>query len=134
MLNRYMPLARPMKMARYLFIGATLFGLFGTAPATAAPLDFFGPPQAGDPSAFTGPLIGLNFARDFLATLLPANEGAFVGGPTGTFKDAEVNNVLPPGLQTAANVPTNGKPSPLFGAQPFTQQLLLFEEFGPEPL
>nr|WP_305955758.1 MULTISPECIES: Ig-like domain-containing protein [unclassified Pseudomonas] len=29
---------------------------------------------------------------------------------------------------------TNGKPSPLFGAQPYTQQLLLFEEFGTEKL
>ncbi|HXE97970.1 MAG TPA: multicopper oxidase domain-containing protein [Dongiaceae bacterium] len=133
MLNRYLPLARPMKMARYLFIGATLFGLFGTSPAAAAPLDFFGPPLAGDPSVFTGPFIGLNFARDFLATLAPANDGSFVGGATGTFKDAGVNNVLPPALQTAANVPTNGRPSPLFGARPFTQQLLLFEEFGPEP-
>ncbi|VAW51068.1 Glycoprotein gp2 [hydrothermal vent metagenome] len=28
------------------------------------------------------------------------------------------------------NVPTGGQPSPLFGAQPFTQQILRFEEFG----
>jgi hypothetical protein len=32
------------------------------------------------------------------------------------------------------NVPTNSRPSPLFGALPFTQQMLLFEEFGTEPL
>ncbi|MBI5446276.1 MAG: multicopper oxidase domain-containing protein [Deltaproteobacteria bacterium] len=31
-------------------------------------------------------------------------------------------------------VPTGGPPSPLFGAQSFTQQLLLFEEFGTEPM
>src|SRR6185369_16868802 len=114
--------------------GATVFALLGASPISAAVLDFFGPSPVGDPSAFTGPFIGLNFARDLLATLPPANEGAFVGGQTGTFKDAGVNNVLPPALQPAANVPTNGRPSPLFGARPFTQQLLLFEEFGPEPL
>ena len=31
-------------------------------------------------------------------------------------------------------IPSNGRPSPLFGAQPFTQKLLLFEEFGTTPL
>jgi FtsP/CotA-like multicopper oxidase with cupredoxin domain len=32
------------------------------------------------------------------------------------------------------DIPTGGRPSPLFGAEPFTQQLLLFEEFGLEPI
>jgi FtsP/CotA-like multicopper oxidase with cupredoxin domain len=32
----------------------------------------------------------------------------------------------------AGDIPTGGRPSPLFGAQPFTQRLLLFEEFGLE--
>ncbi|MEW6718885.1 MAG: multicopper oxidase domain-containing protein [Thermodesulfobacteriota bacterium] len=32
-----------------------------------------------------------------------------------------------------SDVPTGGKPSPLFGAEPFTQQMLRFEEFGTEP-
>ena len=31
-------------------------------------------------------------------------------------------------------IPSGGRPSPRFGAQPFTQQLLLFEEFGVEPM
>jgi len=97
-------------------------------------LDFFGPPPPGDPSAFTGPFIGLEFADVFLATLPPANEGAFEGGLTGTFEDPGENNVLPPALQIGVDVPTNSKPSPLFGAQSFTQQMLLFEEFGTEPL
>jgi FtsP/CotA-like multicopper oxidase with cupredoxin domain len=97
-------------------------------------LDCFGPPPPGDPSAFTGPFIGPAFAQDLLATLAPANEGAFVGGTTSTHVDAEENNVLPPALQQAANVPTNGFPSPLFGAQEFTQTLLLFEELGRERL
>ena len=31
------------------------------------------------------------------------------------------------------NVPTGAKPSPLYGALPFEQKMLRFEEFGPEP-
>jgi FtsP/CotA-like multicopper oxidase with cupredoxin domain len=32
------------------------------------------------------------------------------------------------------DAPTGGNPSPLFGAQPFTQKMLMFEEFGTQPL
>src|SRR5262249_46785855 len=32
------------------------------------------------------------------------------------------------------NIPTDGQSSPLFGAQPFTQKLGLFEEFGTLPM
>ncbi len=32
------------------------------------------------------------------------------------------------------DIPTGGDPSPLFGAEPFTQQVLRFEEFGTQPL
>ncbi|PNA05209.1 copper oxidase, partial [Pseudomonas sp. FW215-R3] len=52
----------------------------------------------------------------------------------GTRTTPTTDNVLPPALQTSFKIPTNGKPSPLFGAQPYTQQLLLFEEFGTEKL
>src|SRR6185369_407946 len=134
MLIAHKVLPKPIARAGWFMIGAALAVLQGVSLAPAAPLDLFGPPPVGDPSAFTGPFIGLNFAQGFLATLPEANGGAFVGGPTGTFVDAGINNVLPPALQPAVNVPTNGFPSPLFGAQSFTQQLLLFEEFGREPL
>jgi FtsP/CotA-like multicopper oxidase with cupredoxin domain len=109
----------------------------GITLAHGATLDFFGPPPAGDPSAFTAPLIGLAFAVDLLATLPPANEGAFEGGLTGTHEDPGVNNAVAEDEQAGGgsfNVPTNGKPSPLFGARSFTQKMLRFEEFGPEPL
>ncbi len=33
-----------------------------------------------------------------------------------------------------SNIPTDAPASPLYGAQPFTQQMLLFEEFGPEAM
>src|SRR6185369_5643352 len=134
MLTVHKVLPKPIARAGWFMIGAALVVLQSASLAPAAVLDFFGPPPEGDPSALTGPFIGLNFAQGLLATLPEANGGAFVGGPTGTFKDAGINNVLPPALQPAVNVPTNGFPSPLFGAQSFTQQLLLFEEFGRERL
>src|SRR5919109_5140543 len=117
MLNRDGILARPLKKAGHFFLGATILGLLNAPLVRGAALDFFGSPPPGDPSAFTGPAIGLSFAQDLLRTLPPANNGAFVGGPTGTFTDAGINNVVPAAQQTAVNVPTNGFPSPLFGAE-----------------
>jgi len=103
----------------------------GVCLIPAGALDCFGPPVEGDPSALTGPLIGLAFAVDALATLPHAFEGAFEGS---TEEDAGINNSVPANLVTNVNVPTGGKPSPLFGAKSFEQQMLLFEEFGTEPL
>jgi FtsP/CotA-like multicopper oxidase with cupredoxin domain len=89
-------------------------------------------PRKGDPSAF-GPL---NF-EDLPEGLPPANGGAFEGGETGSPADANANNSIS-GEEQQENgrfdVPTNGAPSPLFSAPPFTQQMLRFEEFGAEPL
>jgi len=70
---------------------------------------------------------------DPLAGLPPANEGSFEGGVTGTEEDAGTNNAVPADQQVSGGgflVPTGGKPSPLFDAQPFTQRMLRFEEFG----
>lgn len=65
------------------------------------------------------------------------NQGSFEGGETGSAADTTLNNVLPPEKQREAarfNVPSNGPPSPLFGALPFTQRMLRFEEFGAKKL
>jgi len=112
------------------FLGALICALLSTVQAPAATLDFFGPPPPGDPSAFTGPLIGRDFARE-LEKLAPANEGALEGSSE---EAVGANNSVPERQKNSSNVPTNGRPSPLFGAKPFTQQMLLFEEFGTEPL
>ena len=66
-----------------------------------------------------------------------ANAGAFEGGPTGTHLDALIDLAVPEDQQRGGggiNIPTGTSPSPLFGAQPFTQKMLRFEEFGPEQL
>ncbi len=114
----------------YFFIKAMLAGLLIGSQTEAAILDDFGPPPDGDPSAFTDPFAGS------VDTLAPFNEGAFLGSPAGpgTPEVVGINNSVLEDQQTSSNVPTNGKPSPLFGAESFTQKMLRFEEFGPEPL
>jgi len=85
-----------------------------------------------DPSALR------NYAEgDLPEGLEDANHGALEGGETGTLVDTSAENVLQPEDQRDGgvfNVPTNGPPSPLYGAEPFSQQLLRFEEFGPVAL
>ncbi len=127
-------LLRSYHRANTFFVGATLCGLLLTSFALAEILDDFGPPPPGDPSAFTGPVIGRDAAGKLLEVLPPANEGSFDGGATGTEADAGTTNSVPQALLSSNNVPTNSRPSPLFGAEPFTQQMLRFESFGPEPL
>jgi len=62
-------------------------------------------------------------------------EGIFAGGATGTKADLEANlNRANLGPVNSFNIPSSGKPSPLFGAQEFSQNMLIFEEFGPETL
>ena len=91
-----------------------------------------GKPHGEDPSALTDLIIG-----DLPEGLEHANKGAFEGGATGTAADASIHNVIQEDAQRedgTFNVPTNGPPSPLFGAEPFSQQMLRFEEFGTKRL
>ncbi len=123
---------RPGRKTALLAAAGTATGL-----AFAMTMDYFGPPPGGDPSAFTGPAIGTAAAVQALAARPPANTGAFEGGATGTKDDAGAEGSVPRAQLRADekyNVPTNSKPSPMSGATPFTQQMLLFEEFGMERL
>jgi manganese oxidase len=115
-------------------LGAAVLVAGVAAAALASMMDNFGPPPSGDPSAYTGPAIGETEAIDGLALLDHANEGAFEGGATGTSEDAGVNNSMGEAELSSNNVPTNGPPSPLFGAGEFEQQMLRFEEFGTDRL
>ena len=92
-------------------------------------------PHDGDPSRF-GDLV-MDYEGGLLKGLPEANAGTFEGGATGHTEDASKNNVLQAADQRddgRYNVPTNSAPSPLYGAQAFTQQMLRFEEFGPKKL
>jgi FtsP/CotA-like multicopper oxidase with cupredoxin domain len=102
----------------------------------ASPIDDERQPETSDPSAYYDEPADEPTALNAILTMPEANEDSFdlPDGNKGTRNTTRVENVLPPSVQTSFNYPTNGKPSPLYGAQPFTQQLLLFEEFGPEKL
>jgi len=78
-------------------------------------------------------LLAIPVALALQGPLPEAFEGA-IEGPLGAHVDTLQNNVLPPALQSNLNIPSGGYPSPLFGAQPFTQKMLMFEEFGTQPL
>jgi FtsP/CotA-like multicopper oxidase with cupredoxin domain len=76
-------------------------------------------------------------SQDELEGLPPANRGAFEGGPTGSVEDTRLEFAIEEeDLRSGGSfdIPTGFEPSPLFGARSFTQKLLLFEEFGLEPL
>ncbi|WP_371369879.1 multicopper oxidase domain-containing protein [Pseudomonas sp. QL9] len=110
--------------------------ILAAAPALqASSLDDFGQPPDNDVSYFRDVPNDVDAAAE-LANTPDANQGAFdlPNGVEGDRTTPRTENVLPPLQQTSFNYPTNGKPSPLFGAQPFTQQMLLFEEFGPVKL
>lgn len=102
----------------------------------ASPIDDERQPEISDPSAYYDEPADRDGALNAILTMPEANEDSFdlPDGVKGTRDSTRIENVLPPTVQTSFNYPTNGKPSPLYGAQPFTQQLTLFEEFGPEKL
>ncbi len=108
----------------------------GLTGVHAGPIDNEDQPPPTDPSAYYDPPADPAAALNTLLTLPEANEGAIdlPNDEKGTRATTRIENVLPPSAQTSFNFPTNGKPSPLFGAQPFTQAVLLFEEFGPTRL
>jgi FtsP/CotA-like multicopper oxidase with cupredoxin domain len=108
-------------------VGAALLTVCICTPAYAAK----------DPSGLT-PLV-IDADGSALEGLPEANLGTFEGGNTGHTEDTTENNTLQPADQrpeeeAVFNVPTNGPPSPLFGATEFSQPMLRFEEFGTQPL
>jgi hypothetical protein len=131
------PASKSRRSREVMALAAAVLVLGFGVVALAHVMDDFGPPPPGDPSEFTGPLIGVQEAIDDLARLDPANEGAFNGGATGTEDDAFDNNSLGPNEVDSSrefDVPTGGPLSPLFGAGEFEQQMLRFEEFGTQSL
>ena len=62
-----------------------------------------------------------------------ANNGAKEGSG-GAVSDTRQNNAIPQAQLTNLDIPTGGYPSPLFGAQPFSQKMMMFEEFGTQPI
>ncbi|MBT3722751.1 MAG: multicopper oxidase domain-containing protein [Gammaproteobacteria bacterium] len=121
-----------------LLAGSVAAGSFIYAPGATAAQQFIesdGVTVVDVEPAFKNPdgTSGHHGDPDFLE----ANFGAFQGGPTGTLEDTRIDLKVPKDVQLGGggfNIPTGAPPSPDFDVQPFTQKLLRFEEFGPEPL
>ncbi|HET8746924.1 MAG TPA: copper oxidase, partial [Ramlibacter sp.] len=123
---------RSQTAAAVLRTAALAVSVAGAAQAPASPLDTFGEPPATDPSAYTAQPTDVKKALNQLLTQPETNKGSYElphGEYSDRFEERE-GNVLPPALQSLYNYPSNGYPSPMFGAQPWTQKLLMFEEFG----
>lgn len=115
---------------------AAAVGSMGLTATQAASLDYFGDPPTTDVSAYSDQPVDPTAMLQSLSTMPEANQGAMElpNGQFGTKAQEAANNVLQPSTMTSFNYPTNGYPSPMFGALPFTQKLMLFEEFGPGKL
>ena len=116
---------------------AGLSAMFTAAAVFAIEPDYVGPPAADDPSAFTGPIVSEERSAD-LVQAIPAMEGA-LEIQNHKHVDPGLNNSLTNGIQAEGigglyDVPTGGAASPMFGALPFTQPFLRFEEFGTQKL
>ncbi|MBL0393788.1 multicopper oxidase domain-containing protein [Ramlibacter monticola] len=111
--------------------------LASTTLTAQAALDVTGPPTTTDPSHYTDQPADPTQALADLLTSTPANE-ASMELPNGAVMEnkriVNIENVIQRDALYPYNYPTNGLPSPLFGAQAYTQKLLMFEEFGPEKL
>jgi FtsP/CotA-like multicopper oxidase with cupredoxin domain len=118
-----------------LTAGAALAAL-GVGISQATALDPFEAPSPTDASAHTEqPADPAQALLDLLGAP-HANRGA-LELPNWTYAEKQgltAENVLPKDALSSYNYPTNGFPSPMFGAVPYTQKLMMFEEFGLEQL
>ncbi|WP_445397766.1 multicopper oxidase family protein [Zobellella sp. An-6] len=124
----------PIQGLQYTGIAAAVLLTLGLA--SAAPIDDVGPPPPTDPSAFVDPPADNAAALAELLTLPVANQGA-LELPNNQYGDRyypNSENVLPLEEQPSFDYPSEGPASPLFGAKPFSQPMLRFEELGMEKL
>ncbi|MFM2069296.1 MAG: hypothetical protein RLZZ584_4205, partial [Pseudomonadota bacterium] len=118
---------RMVRSSIYIAAALSVAGISATATAIVTG-DTFQDPAPTDVSHLVLPN-ATQAANDALLLEPHVNHGAFEGGATGTFNDTRADTAIPPSAQTGNKIPTGGKPSPLFGAESFTMQALIFEEF-----
>jgi FtsP/CotA-like multicopper oxidase with cupredoxin domain len=114
---------------------AAAIGSFSFNSSMAVQLDYFGEPPLTDHSHYTEQPADPTAALETLLTLPEANEGA-MELPGGYLHKNELSaeNYIQRDALSSYNYPTDGYPSPMFGAQPWTQKMIMFEEFGTEKL
>ena len=128
---------RPVRMWFKMTAACTaVLGVLGISSPQAGTMDIFSQPQTTDPSAYTDEPADPTMDLAKLSTLPDTNEGAFelANGEWSSKQLQRAENALQPSTLTSFNYPTNGNPSPLFNAAPFTQKMVLFEEFGTDKL
>ncbi len=121
--------------SRWFKTTAAFTAVVGAFASQATALDYWGQPPATDPSAYTDQPADPAAALLNLFNLEETNKGSYEL-PNGAFSgkvEQRAENVLLNNL-SSFNYPTNGYPSPMFGALPFTQKMLMFEEFGVDKL
>ena len=103
-------------------IASAMFYALYLMDAGASPMDDESQPSPTDPSYYRPQPADPAAALLEIRGMPEANHGSLSlpNGGQGDRNTPRTDNVLPPALQTSFNFPTNGKPSPLFGAEPFT--------------
>ncbi len=121
--------------SRPVAVGAAVIGLPVVLPSATNGITVYPGPtdlSAGSPAP-TGAA-----ANALLAGLPPTNLGSLaIPGATPTFGSEETTPTVegtPQAQLVDEKIPAGAKPSPLFGAAPWTQPLPLFEEFGTDTL
>ena len=115
---------------------AAAIGSLAMNSGRASPMDYWGEPTLTDPSHYTEQPADPTQALKDLLEMHEANVGSLElpGGVYLEKKQVSAENVIQRDALSSFNYPTNGYPSPMFGAQPWTQKMLMFEEFGTEKL
>ena len=122
--------------ANFVLTAVCMAAIGSIALNANAAMDSTDPPPATDPSHFVDQPADPTQALQDLLNAPEANEGSLEipGGFLADKREVNAENIIQRDALYPYNYPTNGLPSPLFGAQPFTQKMLMFEEFGPEKL
>ena len=110
----------------------SLLGVGVSAAALGQAIQTFGPPPAGDPSEYTGPIIDtLGDIRDLTDHAHDTIVGSLEGGDPGVNGSLAEDDLDGGG---SFDIPTGSPASPMYGAGDFEQRMLRFEEFGPGTL
>jgi FtsP/CotA-like multicopper oxidase with cupredoxin domain len=115
---------------------AAAIGSLAMNSGRATPMDYWGEPTLTDHSHYTEQPADPTQALEDLMNAPHANHGALElpGGAYMEKKQVATENVIQRDALSSYNYPTDGYPSPLFGARPWTQKMIMFEEFGLEKL
>ncbi|MGE4607206.1 MAG: hypothetical protein AAEJ52_10730, partial [Myxococcota bacterium] len=128
------PRVRVLITTSILLVGASHCGLETVVPMPWSVVEEIPELEANEEMASVG--YDLSIGQNNTYEPDHANQFAFEGPEANATGDVTAIYINEDNFQTngGIDVPTGAPPSPLFDAEPFTQQMLRFEEFGPVPL